>query len=195
MRRAANLALLSLLLAGVGAGQSKAMPQPRLPLVNDNACPFEGCTFGKWIIRRDTPVFSTWQAGRKPVITLRKGDTVTGLTGVHITFEPDQIRVTKAVPGLHLAPGDIILRYMYRGEGFADIWAKGVWNQEYDCSFVTEKVDSGCARDCSAQVISDGRKEWWVQLKTSRSVTGWAKVEAQFDCMDSLGGDPKCEHL
>jgi hypothetical protein len=84
---------------------------------------------------------------------------------------------------------------MSYGEGSADIWVKGRWKKEYDCSFITEKDNSGCLRDCAARVISEGRKDWWVRLKTSQGKIGWAKVEDQFDCMDSLGGDSKCDNL
>jgi hypothetical protein len=169
--------------------------EPSLPVIDYNACPFEGCTFGKWVVARDSTIFSSWKDDRKPVSTLKKGQVVTGLTGVHITYQPDRIQVLKAIPELGLQPGDIVLRYMYRGEGFADIVVRGQWKKEYDCSFITEKDGSGCSRDCAAKVISEGRKDWWVRLKTAQGLIGWAKVEGQFDCMDALGGDPKCGNL
>ena len=31
-------------------------------------------------------------------------------------------------------------------------------------------------------------------MKTSEGLIGWAKAEDQFDCMDSLGGDSKCDN-
>lgn len=178
----------------VPAGRLDASP-PALPVVDENACPFEGCTFGKWLVTRESPIFSTWKATGKHVATLQKGQVVTGLTGVHITYEPDRVLVLKPIPELHVQQGDIILRYMYHGEGFADIWVKGQWKKEYDCTFITEKDNSGCLRACPAKVISEGRKDWWVQLRTAQGVTGWSKVEDQFDCMDSLGGDSKCDNL
>jgi hypothetical protein len=167
--------------------------EPALPLIDYNACPFEGCTFGKWIVNADTTLFSTWKEARKPVTTVHKAQIVTGLIGVHITHEPDRIRVLRPISDLHLQPGDIILRYMYHGEGVSDIWAKGQFYREYDCSFVTEKNNSCCLRDCSAKVISKGRKVWWVRVKTTEGLSGWTVAEGQFDCMDALGGDPKCE--
>jgi len=114
---------------------------------------------------------------------------------IHITYEPDRITVLQPIPELHLKPGDIILRYMYRGEGFADIWARGQLHRQYDCSFLTEKDNSGCLRDCSAKVISEGRKDWWVRVKTSQGSIGWTIAEDQFGCMDSLGGDPQCDDI
>ena len=168
---------------------------PLLPVIDYNACPFEGCTFRKWIVTHDSEIFSTWKLPRNPVASLRTGEVVTGLTGVHITYSPDRVEVLSAIPELGVQPGDVILRYMYRGEGFADIWAKGQWHRQYDCTFIAEKSEGGCLRDCAAKVISEGRKNWWVRLRTSQGSVGWTKVEDQFDCMDSLGGDSKCDHL
>jgi hypothetical protein len=194
---AAVISLLPVLVAAQNqAAKSPAIAEPSLPVIDLNACPFEGCSFRKWIVLSETQMYSTWKnEGRKNVVTLAKGQIVTGLTGVHLTFEPDRIRVLKAMPELRVQPGDIILRYMYQGEGFADIWVNGEWKKSYDCSFVTEEDDSGCLRNCSARVISEGRKEWWVRIQTAGGITGWSLAGDQFDCMDSLGAEPQCGKL
>ncbi len=188
------LGVISLFAAQLPTDKSTTA-EPLLPVIDYKACPFEGCTFRKWIAAKDVALYSTWKEGRKPVATVKSGQVVTGLTGVHITYEPDRVQVLRPLPELRLQAGDIILRYMYRGEGFADIWAKGQWKREYDCTFITEKDNAGCLRDCAAKVISDGCKDWWVRVKTSEGLIGWAKAEDQFDCMDSLGGDSKCDNL
>jgi hypothetical protein len=178
---------------GQPAAAGTAAPEPALPVIDVNACPFEGCRFGRWLVTSKTTIYDTWRRNRKIQGRLEKGTIVTALTGVHITQRPDRIKVTKAIAALGVRPGDFILRYMYIGEGFADIWVKGRWHKEYDCSFVTETDGSGCARDCSARVITAGRKEWWVEVKDPTGAAGWTKVEGQFGCMDALGGDPRCE--
>ena len=183
------------LFAGQLQSDKAATQQPPSPVIDNNACPFEGCTFGKWLVTHQTTVFTTWKEDRKPWATLQKGEVVIGLTGVHITWEPDRVQIFKPIPELQLQPGDIILRYMERGEGFADFWVKGQWKKDYDGTFITEKDNSGCLRDCIAKVISQGRKDWWVSLKTSQAKIGWVKVERQFKCMDSLGGEPECAKL
>jgi hypothetical protein len=188
------LGVRSILAAQVPADVSTPA-EPALPVIDYKACPFEGCTFRKWVVTKDVELYSTWRKGRKPVAALKSGQVVTGLTGVHITFEPDRVQVLQPLPELRLQAGDTILRYMYRGEGFADIWVKGQWRREYDCTFIAERDNAGCLRDCAAKVIADGRKDWWVRVKTSEGLIGWAKAEDQFDCMDSLGGDSKCDHL
>ncbi|MGH9702425.1 MAG: hypothetical protein ACRD4K_03525 [Candidatus Acidiferrales bacterium] len=140
-------------------------------------------------------MYSIRKEDRKRLTTVKAGQVITVRTGVHITYAPDRVQVLKPLPELGLHPGEIILRYMNRGEGFADVWANGKWSREFDCSFILEKNDGGCIRGCSAKVIAEGRKDWWVQVQTSQDLIGWTKVDDQFDCMDSLGGDPECDKL
>jgi hypothetical protein len=201
------IAIFALGLCSLMAGQAppklaspstsgKSVSPPALPVITYNACPFEGCKFWKWIVNKDiVTLSSTWKDGRTTVTTLRKDQVVTGITGVHITYEPDRIEMTQPIPEQQLQPGDVLLRYMYRGEGFADVWFKGQWHREYDCSFVTEMNSSGCARECAAKVVSEGRRDWWVQVKTSKNISGWVKADDQFNCMDSLSVDEKCDVL
>jgi hypothetical protein len=197
MLKIISLLLISVALPALFAGQPppNAATPPPLLVIDYKACPFEGCKFGKWLVTRNTDIFTTWKEGRTRVAAIPKGIVVTGLDGVHITYEPDRIQVTAAIPDLHLRPGDVILRYMYVGEGFANIWADGQFRKEYDCSFITETDGSGCGRNCSAKVISNGRKVWWVQVKTPRGQTGWTNSDGQFDCMDALGGESACGRL
>jgi hypothetical protein len=159
---------------------------PALPVIDYGACPFEGCSFGEWTVVKDTVLYSSWAPDRAKIGKLSKGQKVTGLTGVHITNKPDTIQVVADIPQLSLKRGDTIFRYMYRGEGYADIWAKGKWMKETDCTFISEKEIGGCLRDCSAKVIEEGDKEWWVQVRTKADQVGWAKVEDNFEGMDAL---------
>jgi hypothetical protein len=199
MKRPKSLAILVLcacpLLTAQAPTSKLSTAEPTLPVINLRACPFEGCAFRKWIVLKDVTLYSNWKEDRKPLTTVKAAEVVTGVTGVHITYEPDRIEVVRPLPEVHLEAGDVILRYMYQGEGFADIWTKGQWRKQFDCSFITEMDSSGCLRDCAAKVISQGRKVWWVQVKTSGGLTGWTKSEDQFDCMDSLGGNEKCDAL
>jgi hypothetical protein len=186
--------LAVLLLSALAFGQqstgnagSKSPAEPNVPVVDHDACPFEGCTFGKWKVIKAAQVYTSWDSGRSALMTLRPGDEVIGLTGVHVTRKPDRILVKQAIPNLGLKPGDIVLRYMNLGEGFANLWFNGAWHKGEDASFVTEKDGEGCVRDCQAIVTQEGAKEWWVKVKTSDGKEGWVLVENNFDGMDSLG--------
>ena len=171
------------------AGGEGSIAEPALPVVDDNACPFEGCRFGKWKILKESTLYSSWQNDRSEIAKLAPGQEITGLTGIHITRRPDRILVSRELSRLGLKPGNLVLRYMYVGEGFANIWAKGVWHKEEDCSFITEKDGGGCSNNCAAIVTEDGVKEWWVKIKTSDGKVGWALVEDNIDGMDALGSN------
>jgi hypothetical protein len=167
--------------------QDRDSAKPKLPVIDENACPFEGCAFREWTVTKDSTLYSTWQDSRTETGKLKRGDKVTGITGVHVTRKPDRILVRQSIPDLAAKPGDVILRYMYVGEGFANIWVSGHWHKEYDCSFVTERNGSGCSKGCAAVVTEDGVKEWWVHVKVSNGETGWVLTEDNFDGMDMMG--------
>jgi hypothetical protein len=152
------------------------IPEPKLPVIEYDACPGKGRIVPNWKISRNSPVYSSWQDQRTQTGTLKAGEKVTVFAGVNVIREPDRILVTRPFPDIYLKPGDIILRYGYLGEGFANIWAKGVGHKEYDLGRTTEKDGkAGCqAQDeCNSKVIEEGIKERWVQVKTSDGHTGW----------------------
>jgi len=159
---------------------------PMLPVVDTSACPFEGCRFGKWTVIRKSVMYTTWKADRRAIGVLAKGQVVTGVTGVHITRKPDVIHVFEAIPQLGLKPGDVVLRYMYLGEGFANIWANGRYVKSADTTFVTEETGTGCLRGCQAAVEEEGEKEWWVEVRTWSGKVGWTKADYNFDGVDAL---------
>jgi hypothetical protein len=175
---------LSLLLAAVATAQqtppttstNSSTSEPQLPVIEYDACPSKGRTVPEWRIRRDSPVYSSVQLPRTQVGNLKAGETVTVLSGADVTREPDRILVTRPFRTIRLAPGDIILRYGYLGEGVANIWAKGVWHREYDLGRTTEKDGkAGCLaqQECDSRVIEEGVKEYWVRVKTNGGLTGW----------------------
>jgi len=157
-------------------------PRPALPKIDQNACPFEGCQFGKWTVLQTVALYSTWKRDRTLVKTLRKGQVVTAITGINITFEPSEILVTAPIEQYNLKPGDRVFGYMNLGEGFFNAWFNGFWVDVFDAS----SVAPGCTRDCHAKVVKPGRLEWWVQIKLADSVTGWTKQTDRFDGKDAL---------
>jgi len=118
-----------------GTSLQKA-PKPLLPKVDEHACPFEGCQFGKWTAQQSVPFYSTWRPERKALRTITKGQTVTALTGIYITIVPGDIEVTAPIPDYGLKPGDHVFQYMNLGEGVFNAWASGYWIPEFDGSGV-----------------------------------------------------------
>ena len=177
--RLATLFLLTVtVLAQQGSvpGTAKhAVPQPKLPVVQEAFCPGNGRVVTNWKIREQGRLVSSWEEGRKVIAELKRGDKVTVLSSITVTRRPDRIEVTRAIPDLSLKQGDIILRYATSGEEDADIWSNGEWHMDYDLGTTTEMDGTGCrAKDvCDSVVIENGTHDWWVRVKTAAGYTGW----------------------
>lgn len=155
------------------------MPQsPPLPKVDYKACPLECCTFRAWKVTRKSRVFSSWrESRRRPTGWLQPGAKVAGLTGVHLTFRPDKLRMLRNIPELKLRKGDGVLRLMYQGEGYAQYWSNG--------NYFPSLLFIG---DDTIETIQEGRREWWVQVRMPDGNKGWVLVQDDnFDGMDSCG--------
>lgn len=159
--------------------------KPALPKIDENACPFEGCQFGAWTATAAVQLFSSWKDDRKPVTMLSKGETITAITGVHITFEPSEMQVTAPIPDYGLNPGDMIYGYVYKGEGVFNAWFNGYWVEDFDGSGV---AGAGCNRNCNAKLVKQGHVEWWVEIRTKDGQIGWTKDTDSFDGKDALSG-------
>jgi hypothetical protein len=186
-------AVLILLSTALAAGQlapeltPKKAPKPTLPKIDEGACPFEGCQFGQWKARETAQLFSTWKAARKLIRKIAKGEAVTALTGIYITLEPSEIRVTAAIPDYGLKPGDTVFGYMNIGEGFFNAWFNGYWVDEFDGSGITTPDGSGCrGSKCNAKLLKPTRGEWWVKIKTKDGAMGWTQDGNKFDGSDAL---------
>jgi hypothetical protein len=162
------LSILGLMLLLSAAQMDPALtlqkaPKPALPKIAENACPFEGCQFGKWTAREPAQLYSTWKLNRTPLRTIAKGEAVTALTGIHITFDPSEIQVTAPMPEYSLKPGDVVFGYMNIGEGYFSAWFNGYWVEEFDGSGI---AGFGCNRNCTAKLLKTGQMEWWIKVKT-----------------------------
>jgi len=157
-----------------------AVPKP--PVVDDNACPgpsrrTDGVLEPVQIkIKRSDEIYSSWKPDRVPVATTKAGEDLSVLSGVNVIREPDKIRVLQPGKDPSLQPGDEVLGYGLRGDGNYVFWAKGVW---YTLYYEFEgDLKGGCGfadkTDCTFAISSKGVLEWWVKVKTSTGLTGWA---------------------
>src|SRR5438874_2457503 len=152
-----------------------SVAEPKLPVIDDGACPGRSRIVSDWKIRRNSPMYSSWEDNRTQTGSLKPGEKVTVLAGINLTRRPDRILVTRSKPDLSLIPGDFILRYDTFAEGHANIWAKGEWHNDYDLwtALDTDGVGCGAKDACDSKVVENGIKEWWVQVKTIMGRTGW----------------------
>ena len=161
----------------LGWGQSKEMALPSLPFYDWGACPGEYCGYSEWTVDQPVTVYDTYKEGRKAVARLAKGDKVTGVTGVVITFQPGVIRMDRDLPEQELGRGDTILTYAYRGEGFSAVSFKGKYRSDFDISFTKWPDGSGCGNGhCAATYLDLGKKSWWAEVKFASGRTGWVDM-------------------
>jgi len=184
LRGVRTLALVTALLIQLDpALVPRKAAKPALPKIDQHACPFEGCQLGRWTARQSVAVYSTWKLNRTRIATLRKGQVVTAITGINITFEPFEILMTAPIAQYNLTPGDRVFGYMNLGEGFFNAWFNGMWLETFDGS----SIAPGCTRDCHGTVVKPGRMEWWVQIRFANGREGWTKQTDHFDGKDALG--------
>jgi hypothetical protein len=151
---------------------------PALPFYDWGACPYETCAYRQWTAHRSVTVYDTWKQERHPIAKLAEGDKATGITGVVITFQPGVIRMDRDLPAEHLSPGDTVLTYAYRGEGFSAAWFKGRYYADLDISFAKWPDGSGCGGPhCAATYLYLGRKSWWAKVKLKSGRTGWVEMD------------------
>lgn len=151
-----------------------SIPEPKLPVIDYNACPGKGRIVDHFKISREDRMFSSWGDKRVSVGALKEGEEVTVLAGVNVIREPDRGLINRPPYGSSLKPGDLVLRYGFHADGESDFWGKGVW---FTVNFEdVEEKGSFCGfgkNQCAIVITKNGVTEWWVQVKTVNGLTGW----------------------
>src|SRR5258708_13578739 len=68
-----------------------SIPEPKLPVIDYNACPGKGRCVDHFKISREDPMFSSWEDKRVSVGALKEGEEVTILAGDSVIHEPDKV--------------------------------------------------------------------------------------------------------
>ena len=151
------------------------------------ACPFECCTYRRWIVKSDTIFYKQRSTSSPVVFSAKKGDPVTGLTGVVITLKPGEVRIKKATTlgegrrKVSVKAGDVLYVLRYEGEGIYKFWFHG---RIYADHMPSSPNDIG---DEHMQMLSEPQTVWWVKVKNRRGQIGWSKQADHFDNMDACG--------
>lgn len=99
-------------------GQSHT-PKPRLPVVDDNACPGKRKAIPNVKVLQDDRIYPSWNGNGKSIGVLKAGEEVTVLGGVNVVSEPDiaVIKYTDPDDDPSLKVGDIRPELRHRGLG------------------------------------------------------------------------------
>lgn len=171
-----------LFVTSVYSGQT---PRPPVNYADYGACPFECCTYRRWSVVKDTVLYKERSEKSGEAFHVRKGEHVTGLTGVVITLKPGKASVRKATTigtgrrKTQVKPGDVLYLLHYEGEGIYKIWFRG--------GIYENEVSSAADVNGKIQLLNEPDNVWWVKVKNSRNQTGWSKQDKNFGDMDACG--------
>ncbi len=151
--------------------------RPRVPFVDNGACPFECCTYRSWTVDKDTTVRTAMRDGASVAFRLKKGERVRGLTGTVITTQAGEVRTLKKTKlgNVTVNPGQTLYLLTYLGEGFHKIWYRGRIYEE-------ETYDPEIFRQ-----VREPRSVWWVKVRNSKGKIGWSREPEHFGNKDECG--------
>lgn len=171
-----------LLVTSVYSGQT---PRPPVNYADYGACPFECCTYRRWSVVKDTVLYKERSEKSGEAFRVRKGEHVTGLTGVVITLNPGKASVRKATTigtgrrKTQVRPGDVLYLLHYEGEGIYKIWFRG--------GIYENEISTAADVNGKMQLMNEPDNVWWVKVKNSRNQIGWSKQTKNFGEMDACG--------
>ena len=151
----------------------------KLPYKDVGACPFECCTYREWTAKKETSLFKDMNSNSPVVFKVKKGEKVTGMTGVVITSVAGKATVlsnfTSETTNRKFKKGDVLSLLTYLGEGYYQVWQKG--------KFFEAPADA----DDHFKILSQPKSVWWVKIKNRKGQIGWTKLADNFDNKDACG--------
>lgn len=145
-----------------------------IPFIVEDACPFEGCTFGEWDVLRETNVYQRPDENSTITGKLSAGTKANIVTGTSYIIPGEAIIIGE--PYSHaeiMAPNKKVYILNYLGEGYSQVFLDG---QFIDTKIAREKnrcSDNPNWRYCWVRVIREPVTKWWVKVKDS----GWVLMK------------------
>jgi len=167
--------------------------KPAIPYLDRGACPFECCIYRRWTVEAGTVVYKQRSADSGVAFRLKKGEHVTGVTGIVVTVNPGKVVVKRArtigqEAKVRVKPGDVLYVLHYQGEGVFKVWFRGkTYDEELPAPPDLVSKTPVPREDADFRVVSEADAVWWVQVKNARGEIGWTKETDHFGNMDSCG--------
>lgn len=148
--------------------------KPPMPFQDRGACPFECCTYRTWFATKTTLLRSKRDNSSPIIFKVKKGEAVTGVTGVVITTRYGIIKILRkhTIDGVHLRAGATVYLLTYEGEDSYKAWYKGRLISISGSSYFNQKL------------LRRPKAVWWVKIKNKRGKVGWTNLPENFDNQD-----------
>lgn len=159
------------------------------------ACPFECCTYREWSVEADTTLYRTRSAKSRAAFRVKKGERVTGLTGVVITLEAGRAVATGDVKisrddgrEVTVRKGDVLYLLHPTGEGFFKTWFRGrLYGVQPETAAQHAANPEAVARLPYLRLESRPRTVWWMKVGNKRGLVGWTTQNRHFGDVDACG--------
>ena len=159
------------------------------------ACPFECCTYREWSVEADTVLYESRAKNARAAFRVKKGERVTGLTGVVVTLEPGRAVATgdvtvggEAGREAKVRRGDVLYLLHPIGEGFFKTWFRGrFYEVQPETAAEHAARPEADARLPYLRLQSRPRTVWWMKVRNMRGQVGWTKQNKNFGDVDACG--------
>lgn len=160
-------------------------PVPPSIYVDEGACPFECCTYRKWIVEEQTRLFELKDAASLVVATLRPFEVVNARTGVVLT-RPGTLKVMRDHE--RFKKGEVVYVLTYKGEGIYKVWHRGqVVDADVGVLVYRQKQCQKPSAECWGELETTPQSIWWIQIETSTGQSGWTNQPEHFSHADACG--------
>ncbi len=159
-----------------------------VPFIVEEACPFEGCSFGTWKVLKNTFVYKESNIESGVVNKLISGTEVSIETGVLYVI-PGKAQVTGEPykTASAIKTNEVIYILDYIGEGYSRVYHDGTF---YETKVARTKEQCSINhnwRYCWVEVLEEPKVKWWVKVQG----VGWVLMEGNqlkpIDAFASLG--------
>jgi len=145
--------------------------------IDKGACPFECCTYGNWVAKREIKLYTGPDKHSAIAGTVMEGATVHAQTG-EVQTKPGKLIVRRDTATFR--KDDVLWVYTYLGEGYYKIWYQG--------EFVKEQVNFDIRNSIPAhwgyfEVMPDS--VWWAKVRMPGGLEGWTDNPWSFSGKDA----------
>lgn len=195
MRKLSTLLACLCVLAAATVCSVSAQRLPPRNYEDNGACPFECCTYREWSVEEDTVLYRSRSTKSRAAFSVKKGERVTGVTGVVITLEAGRAVATgdvkiRGVDGreVSIRRGDVLYLLNPMGEGVFKTWFRGrLYEAQPETAAQHAALPKESARLPYLRMVSAPRTVWWMKVRNRRGQLGWTQQNRHFGEVDACG--------
>ena len=179
MRRSNQIALIVFIAIIVTSFSHGSAAELEVPYISKGACPFEGCTYGKWPVLKRVEVYADPNLTSDVVTVLNTGEEVMAVTGdVYVVPGRAMIVGEPHRSAVDLDRNKEILILDYVGEGYSRVFQNGRYSLVKIARSKAQCQENPSWRYCWVEVLQDAVSQWWVFVKTlDGKYQGWVLME------------------